>query len=104
MKNIKDITLSIFAIIGFISIITAFNTIEDEKPEEQKITLGTPESHVFENIGVSDTDVYVILNKVTGEVTYHRTASAKKKENIVWNIIPIKTNGEHILPKHKNVE
>ena len=26
MKNIKEITLSIFAIIGFISIITAFNT------------------------------------------------------------------------------
>ena len=61
MKNIKDITLSIFAIIGFISIITAFNT----QPQQQ--THGTPESHVwaFGSDLVNDSYLY---NKVTGEV------------------------------------
>ena len=62
MKNIKDITLSIFAIIGFISIITAFNT----QPQQQ--TNGTPESHVWDTAS-DDTDVYM-FNKVTGEVRF----------------------------------
>ena len=60
MKNIKDITLSIFAIIGFISIITAFNT----QPQQQNY--GTPESHVWEISNVEDDSF--MWNKITGEV------------------------------------
>ena len=60
MKNIKDITLSIFAIIGFISIITAFNT------QPQQETHGTPESHVWEMAGF-DNDFFM-WNKKTGEL------------------------------------
>ena len=45
MKNIKDITISIFAIIGFVAIITAFTN----QPEQANQTVyGTPESHVWE--------------------------------------------------------
>ena len=63
MKNIKDITLSIFAIIGFISIITAFNT------QPQQETHGTPESHVWElHLGTFTTHPTFAINKVTGEV------------------------------------
>ena len=70
MKNIKDITISIFAIIGFISIITAFNT------QPQKVTNGNPESHVWEMHVVDGGDYSgraFAINKVTGEVRkYHR--------------------------------
>ena len=63
MKNIKDITLSIFAIIGFISIITAFNT------QPQQETHGTPESHVWEmHMGTFTTSPVFAINKKTGEV------------------------------------
>ena len=48
MKNIKDITISIFAIIGFVAIITAFTN----QPEQANQTVyGTPESHVWEAFG-----------------------------------------------------
>ena len=64
MKNIKDITISIFAVIGFVVIITGFTT--NESNESQKITYGTPESHVWEIISVGETKA-VAINKVTGE-------------------------------------
>ena len=66
MKNIKDITLSIFAIIGFISIITAFNT------QPQQETHGTPESHVWEMYSPNSGHATIyLLNKQTGEVKYY---------------------------------
>jgi hypothetical protein len=64
MKNFKDITLSIFAIIGFVAILSSFNN----QPQEQKTTLGTPESHVWA-FG-SDTQDSFMFNKVTGEVRF----------------------------------
>ena len=68
MKNIKDITLSIFAIIGFISIITAFNT----QPQQQ--THGTPESHAWDMIVAPDANPVVYsYNKITGEVRKYNT-------------------------------
>ncbi len=45
MKNIKDITLLAFAVIGFYTIITAFTTTESNQPQQ---VYGTPESHVWE--------------------------------------------------------
>ena len=46
MKNIKDITLLAFAVIGFYTIITAFTSTESNQP--QQVVNGTPESHVWE--------------------------------------------------------
>ena len=43
MKNIKDITISIFAVIGFVAIIAAFTN----QPEQANQTI-TPESHIYE--------------------------------------------------------
>ena len=66
MKNIKDITISIFAVIGFVAIITAFTN----QPEQANQPT-TPESHVWElllgNPNTGEGRAY-LYNKVTGEV------------------------------------
>ncbi len=68
MKNIKDITISIFAIIGFISILSSFNN------QTQETHSTVPESHIWElsNADHSSADRIKIykINKVTGEVFY----------------------------------
>ena len=67
MKNIKDITISIFAAIGFVAIITAF-TNQPEQPNQQTV----PESHVWtfsEPLqSVNYPPSVFSLNKQTGEV------------------------------------
>ena len=79
MKNIKDITISIFAIIGFVTILSSFNNQSQE-------THGTPESHVWEAISVESTTqgerVY-LYNKATGEMRKHSKGypSSKQKNN-----------------------
>ena len=69
MKHIKDITISIFAIIGFAFVLSSFTS--NETSETQEVVYGTPESHVWEVLTASETSqlerVYT-LNKVTGEV------------------------------------
>jgi hypothetical protein len=62
MKNIKDITISIFAIIGFVAILTSFNN-----QTEPQVTHGTPESHVWELTAVG-TQAGFLWNKETGEL------------------------------------
>tara|TARA_X000001036_G_scaffold354876_1_gene336578 strand:- start:302 stop:553 length:252 start_codon:yes stop_codon:yes gene_type:complete len=62
MKNIKDITISIFAIIGFVFILSSFNI--QAEPQETHSTV--PASHVWEGINDASSQVY-IYNKVTGE-------------------------------------
>ena len=59
MKNIKDITLSIFAIIGFLTILSSFNN-------QTQQNYGTPESHVWQISNVEDDSF--MWNKITGEV------------------------------------
>ena len=85
MKNIKDITLSIFAIIGFIAILSSFNN------QPQQETHGTPESHVWEfhmptevMINSTNTAPSFAINKVTGEVRKYSasTLSFNKDERI----------------------
>ena len=68
MKNIKDITLLAFAVIGFYTIITAFTRTESNQP--QQVVNGTPESHVWEIYGADGSRQTYSLNKVTGEVRY----------------------------------
>ena len=65
MKNIKDITISIFAIIGFAFLLSSFTTNETEETTQQGY--GTPESHVWDLSIGSDGRAY-IWNKASGEV------------------------------------
>jgi len=60
MKNIKDIVIGIFAVIGFTAIVTGFTT---ESNQEHTV----PESHVWEMHTETEGRAYT-LNKVTGEV------------------------------------
>jgi len=75
MKNIKDITISIFAIIGFVFILSSFN--KESVPQETHSTV--PESHAWELVASNatnnrDSEIFSI-NKVTGEVRKHSTQS-----------------------------
>jgi|TARA_B100001093_G_scaffold38837_1_gene33171 hypothetical protein len=68
MKNIKDITISIFAVIGFVAIITAFT---NQSQQANQPIYGTPESHVWEcySNGLENIYMYELcINKVTGEM------------------------------------
>ena len=66
MKNIKDITLSAFAVIGFYTIITAFTSTESNPA--QQVVNWTPESHVWEMNRPQESSYGYLYNKVTGEV------------------------------------
>ena len=77
MKNIKDITLLAFAVIGFYTIITAFTSTESNQP--QQVVNGTPESHVWELELHPQLKAYASINKVTGEVRFHDMRSSDTK-------------------------
>ena len=86
MKNIKEITISIFAIIGFFTIITGF-TNNTETATQQ--TYGTPESHVWEiqcydGGGSADSGRCYQYNKITGEVRM----LSKKWKGAAWKVMP----------------
>ena len=61
--KIKDITISIFAIIGFVTILSSFNNQTHDT---------VPESHIWE---FYDTGANFALNKVTGEVRKYNGAN-----------------------------
>ena len=67
MKNVKDITISIFAIVGFIFILSSFN-IQAEPQTETQVAYGTPESHVWSFHLANDGDRAYSLNAVNGEI------------------------------------
>ena len=87
MKNLKDITLSIFAIIGFISVITAFNT-QPQQSQEPKVHIGTPESHIWEMHLHNQLRAYFTINKVTGEV---RAYDIRGEGGNNWRIVESNT-------------
>ena len=64
MKNIKDIVIGIFAVIGFGAIVTGFT---NESVQEHTV----PESHVWE-MHISESNAFSI-NKQTGEVRKYET-------------------------------
>ena len=64
MKHIKDITISIFAIIGFTFVLSSFTS--NEASEIQEIVYGIPESHVWKIVEIAERAF--VINKVTGEV------------------------------------
>ena len=61
MKNIKETIIGVFAVIGFVVIVSGFST----NNAVQQPTYGTPESHVWQIVGV-DGRAFAI-NKKTGE-------------------------------------
>ena len=61
MKNFKDITISIFAIIGFVAILFSF-TNQSQDPHT------TPESHVWSFHLANDGDRAYSLNAISGEI------------------------------------
>jgi len=72
MKNIKDITLSIFAIIGFVTILSSFNN------QSQETHSTVPESHAWEFHSTEESNGVGLIpfsfNKVTGEVRKHNSS------------------------------
>ena len=80
MKNIKDIALLAFAVIGFYTIITAFTTTESNQP--QQVVNGTPESHVWEmtHPNIKYGSPAYLYNKKTGEI---RTVGGLGKSHVV---------------------
>jgi len=77
MKNIKDITISIFAIIGFVAIVSGFTNNETEQEHT------VPESHVWEMQMTSNgTQSFVFsINKVTGEVRKYESQYTFQKKS-----------------------
>jgi hypothetical protein len=75
MKHIKDITISIFAIIGFAFVLSSFTS--NETTETQEVVYGTPESHVW-SYGSDGEDSY-LFNKVTGVARILGGAPPNKK-------------------------
>ena len=73
--KIKDITLSIFAIIGFVTILSSFNN-----QSEPQVTHGTPESHVWEAAVTPGGGTYM-YNKVTGEIYYMKVGNVTYPKN-----------------------
>ena len=69
----KNITISIFAIIGFVTILSSFNNQSQE-------THGTPESHVWEAAVTPGGGTYM-YNKVTGEIYYMKVGNVTYPKN-----------------------
>ena len=98
MKNIKNITISIFAIIGFVFVLTSFTS--NGTQETQQVVCGTPETHVWEVLtsfeGTSQQRVYT-LNKVTGEVRKYSKAgmSNGKLKDQYYQVLRENKQGEN---------
>lgn len=79
MRNIKDIVIGIFAVIGFTAIVTGFTTNNTNSGEHT-----VPESHVWEVIIGNSTPTSegraYMWNKVTGEIRKMSKSYTGKKE------------------------
>ena len=86
--KIKDITISIFAIIGFVTILSSFNN------QTQETHSTVPESHVWELIIADGNEnrPYAI-NKVTGEVRKYNRGGANEKRSNQY-LIMVETAGK----------
>ena len=85
--SIKDIIIGIFAIIGFYTVVTGFNSPQETQTEQTIIT-GTPESHEWEAYGTEGNWGWLV-NKKTGEV--YGLDAGKKARVIVGQVVaPVK--------------
>jgi len=84
MKNIKEIIIGVFAVIGFVAIVSGFTT----NNATQQTTYGTPESHVWQIHSVPDWPNHDWLyNKKTGEVIFIDINSNTKGKTEWWKKI-----------------
>ena len=100
MKNIKDITISIFAILGFVFVLTSFTS--NGTQETQQVVYTTPETHVWEfhlsNPSASASGNWgkdgmaFAINKVTGEVRKYESHWGNYK-NQKWGTLTISSKG-----------
>jgi len=90
MKNIKDIVIGIFAVIGFAAILTGFtNNVKEEVAIQNPSILATPESHVWEYAAsnkVGPTTAIYVINKQTGEIRYHYPAGLGKRARVEYMV------------------
>ena len=70
MKNLKDIVIGIFAVIGFFAIASGFSN-----NQAQASTPSVPESHVWEMYRGTESSYAYIINKQTGEVRKYNHSS-----------------------------
>ena len=71
MKNIKETIIGVFAVIGFVAIVSGFTT----NNAVQEPNYGTPESHVWElQVSSGSNPIAFSINKVTGEVRKFNSA------------------------------
>ena len=75
MKNIKETIIGVFAVIGFVAIVSGFTT----NNATQQTTYGTPESHVWElNMEMGNKLHGFMHNRITGEVYYLNSGGVEK--------------------------
>ena len=76
MKNIKDIVIGIFAVVGFAAIVTGFT---NEAVQEHSV----PESHVWEmHLSSHNSGSFAFaINKQTGEVRKYETNYGFQKKS-----------------------
>ena len=68
MKNIKETIIGVFAVIGFLAIVSGFTTgIKDEVEIQSSSILASPQSHVWEVVPVG-MQAGFLLNKETGDL------------------------------------
>ena len=85
MKSIiKDIVIGAFAVIGFFTLVTGFNS---PQTESQVIT-GTPESHIWELVPSTVTSDAYLYNKVTGETYGLRRQEVGNRWAMAQQIFP----------------
>ena len=91
MKNLKEIIIGIFAVIGVLALVTGF--ANNTETATQQVSYGTPESHVWSFHIVAEGGVRgfthpFALNKVTGEVRKYSIAAVNlsKKPYIRYKV------------------
>lgn len=84
MKNVKDIVIGIFALIGFFAIASGFSN-----NQAQAVTHTVPESHVWSmHFNAGDGSMYTV-NAVSGEVRqYENNSTIQKKYHVMTEKLP----------------
>ena len=78
MKNIKETIIGVFAVIGFLAIVSGFTT----NNATQQPTYGTPESHVWDLKATNSGSIAMYaINKVTGQVKYIKSGDSQTVKN-----------------------
>ena len=78
----KDVIIGIFAIVGFYTIVTGFNSPQETQTEQTIIT-GTPESHQWEMVLKDTGSIYFLFNRVTGEVRHYEVVNTPNERKAI---------------------